>query len=1529
MTEAPLPPAPLEHEAKALAVAHNASLSAGPRSFFARPDYRSLEEDTNRVLERLHEEDPDRVRTYPYTEWLLDNGHILRATLQQIKKGLPGKYYRQLPTVAAASGGSRKTRVGALVDRAVEISQGPVEIDRLERFCQAYQATSPLTIGELWALPTMLRIRLVRHVCSTAEDAWQLTRNDGRPEEIAELTSGIAGCVTSLRNMSAVQWESFVERLSVVDEILRQDPARMYALMDFDTRNDYRDVIERVSKASGWKERDVADAAVRLARQAGGEDSPYREQHVGYFLLDAGLRDLLRKLGAHGGMGRRILPARSTSGGVAYVAALSGLALGFCAFFASWLQEAAPLSLLILMSVIAAIPALTLSSDLVNTLILGIRRPHRLPKLDFSDGIPPQYRAAVVVPAMLSSREAIDENVHMLELNWLGNSDTSMQFVLLTDHLDAPSERMPDDQVLLDYVVAALERLNQRHGGKTGSPFVLLHRRRRWNEVASCWMGWERKRGKLVQFNDYLRGARGSDFEVQRGSVADAGNIRYVITLDADTLLPSGAAKKLIGAMSHPLNNAVLNPRTGRIDAGYSIIQPRIEINPTTSSSSAFARIYAGDVTLDLYSHAVSDIYQDLFGQGIFAGKGIYDVDAFRATVHPQIPENRVLSHDLLEGLCGRAGLATDVVLLEDFPTSLLAHLKRMHRWVRGDWQLLPWLFGCRPTPDSRRFRPGLVGGWQLFDNLRRSLLAPAILALLTLGWLFLPVNLWLFTAVVMVAPGVGLLLHALSAFRTSTWRWGTARSSVLNVLDHAGRDLARWLLMLTFLPVEAFVTLDAIVRTLYRLFVSRNKLLEWSTAAQVARDVTFATSASQFWRRMWPCPAWAAVNAAALILVQPAALLPASLLLLLWAIAPLLAFRLSRPERREMPRIADEDQAWLRRVARGTWAFFEQQVGPGTHWLPPDNLQIEPSPQTASQTSPTNIGFAMLSAAAAFDLGYTGTREFVYNLHHTLQSILRLEKYRGHLFNWYSLIDIEPLAPRYVSTVDSGNFVAAMISVRQSLLEMAHSPLRLTTVLHGLEDELGLIRETLAILRRRDNSRVLEELLAAVLDSEAELRSGHRPASVIRQLAEVHADALNSALLSTIDNEDLGWTSEEIRLLRTRVGNFTRRATAALSELRELFPWLLRTKRTDDLGTTALEEMSRELTLSHLAELPKCIENALERLDRAGHDSATEGASAFRQELLHASSGIRVLLDEVEALTANLGGLIRETDFSFLYNRERHLFHVGYRVDTAELDSSYYDLLASEARLASFVAIAKGDVPPKHWVHLGRPLTSIKGLRVLLSWSATAFEYLMPRILMRTPRFGLLAQSCRGAVKQQRAFGQQHNIPWGVSESGYYHFDQHGRYQYQAFGIPLMGLKWDQGERLVISSYATFLALPFNAPATIENARRIEKLGGRGELGFYEALDFGTATGSHRAKPRIVQSYMAHHQGMTLAAIANLMTGDLLVERFHRDARIASAEYLLYEQLPLRTQTQPLETFEAPLKQTEPSSVAIEYWSL
>jgi len=1538
-------PTAFEHAAMALAEAHNRSLKTGRYRKSIRHLHRELEERVASILTDLREGDPEQIRKQPHTRWLLDNGHLLRATLHQIKTALPRKYYRELPTIDdPADRAGRQPRVTGLVSEAISVGELPLDLTHFERFCNAYQRTASLKIGELWALPTMLRIALVQKICSGAEDASEAYGKDNRGAGHEQLTSVIGACITSLRNISTFHWESFIERISCVDRIFRNDPSNAYHRMDFQTRDDYRTVVEQISRTGKFSEWSVANTALLLAQTASRHNEHAREHHIGYFLIDNGLEDLLRSLGLRQRPARRILKAfRIRHAGVYIFSLLSGAAV-FCGLVAFWLFSfATPPIVLVAATIVAFIPALSLSTGVINSILSHLRQPRRLPKLDFSDGIPHGYAAVVAVPAMLSSRAAIDETLHTLELNYLGNAQLDLQFVLLTDYADAGSADTGNDQELLDYARRGIDRLQGRYSNTNADAFVLLHRKRRWNDAAGRWMGWERKRGKLMEFNDLLRGSTATDYTVMHGKLRNPSKIRFVITLDADTLLPAGAAAQLIGTLAHPLNAPVVNESTGEVSGGYNIIQPRLETNPASAGTSLFARIFSGDVTLDLYTHAVSNVYQDLFARGIFAGKGIYDVDSFRASLRRCIPDNRVLSHDLLEGLYGRAALASDIVLFEDYPTTFLAYRKRMHRWIRGDWQLLPWLLGHMQHEGSRCFQPGLVGRWQLLDNLFRSLFAPAITVLLVLGWLMLPVNPWIWMAVVTIVPGLGILLRAFSAFRASTWRWGTTRSSLRNTVESAGTELAHWILVLAFLPADALLVLDAIGRILYRLRFSHRDLLEWTTAADAARATANGGSQTAYWKRIWAGPVLASLIAPAILVFQPASTGAAVIILLLWALSPVIAHRISRIEDKTAIALDEADKAYLRRIARQTWRFFEQNVGPDSHWLPPDNIQLEPAPHTAKQTSPTNIGFALLSAVAAYDLGYTGLQETVYNLNHSLLRISRLQKYRGHLFNWYSLEDCRPLMPRYVSTVDSGNLLAALIVVRESLLELAHSQFSPNSAIDGIGDDLLLLRELLARLAQDTGTKSTAALQDVVDTIEADIREGDSPHNVITRLAGEHTTALNQALLKTVIDNSIGWTSVEIEELRNHVHSIAHRSASAIAERKDFYGWreaLARLPTADacEIDVSDIERARHILaSLTVLSALPQKLEEADEHLKnfiRSRPDSTTKQSSlqenidSLRVELVDAIRNVRSVLETIHDLVRITDKLIEETDFRFLYDRNRHLFHVGYRVDSGELDSSYYDLLASEARLASYIAIAKGDAPPKHWTHLGRPLTSIRGLRVLLSWSATSFEYLMPCLLMRTPRFGLLSQSCRGSVKQQRLFAKEYRIPWGVSESGYHHFDQHGRYQYQAFGIPRLGLQWDQGERLVISGYSSMLALPISPAAVIQNAKIIEQLGGSGEFGLYEALDFGAAEHRHRAKPMVVKSYMAHHQGMILNAIANCVTGDKMVDRFHRDARIASAEYLLYEQLPRRAHTQPLETFRAPLKQAQAASVAMHSWT-
>lgn len=1512
---------------------------------------RQLERRFDAILLQISRGDPEQVRQAPAARWLLDNSHLVRQALQQIATDLPRAYARQLPAVGTETGKTHP-RIFELIENAVSVSSLPIDCDAIAKVCSDHNppedSAACLTLGELWAVPIGLRITLLWRLCEAA-DLGQTEIRDAMPanDQSADVAV-IAGCISSLQTVATYDWPTFVERCSVVERTLEQDPVAQYRRMDFATRDRYRGEIERIAARSVADQSRVAQVALELAQRAKQESNGTHRQHIGFYLVDEGRQQLEAAVQYRASLGDRCKrPVRAHNVGL-YLLSILGLAVwGSVALLFALLADDASRPVSVAAALIALIPLLSVSSGAINFLLSLSVAPRQLAKLDFANGVPVDQQSIVVVPMMLSSTAEIADNLSTLEQNYLGNADPTLSFALLSDFLDATSAETAADQPLLDQAIAGIDALNTRYASGERRPFLLFHRRRLWNEKAQCWMGWERKRGKLEEFNELLRGATDTSYVLQHGNgLADVNAIRYVITLDADSYLPTGTAARLIGTMAHPLNQPRFDPQGERVLGGYTVIQPRLEINPVTSADTGFARVFAGDVMLDLYTHAVSDVYQDLFGEAVFAGKGIYNLDAFRRSVADKVPTNAVLSHDLLEGLLGRAGLASDIVVLENYPSNYLAYLKRLHRWVRGDWQLLPWLCSDKPA-NERPFRPGLIGRWKLFDNLRRSLVTPAILALLLLGWLALPGNPVAWTLLFALFPGLPILLRITLAFRTSLWRWGTIASSARNLLGHAGADAARWLLALVFLPAEAFVVVDAALRTLYRVTVSRRRLLEWSTAAQVSRDLSQGRPSIAAWRMMWFGPVLAAVAALAVIMLNPQALTAAAVLLLTWACSPLIAWHLGRQidTQTALP-LTETDALFLRSIARDTWRFFERFVGPETQWLPPDNVQESPTRTIAERTSPTNIGMMLLSTLSAYDFGYLGQRQLLTRLASHLHSINALAKYRGHLFNWYATRTLTPLEPRYVSTVDSGNLVAALITLRQALRDLPHNAHALDRTVKGLADELFAMRRQLFPTDATESVSDILALTQALDAAQAALSDTDRPLATAKKIEKQYCNDIEQAFLQALPQHPDRWSVEEIANFRENAQVFRQRIRSILSDIELFAPWSERILSPPSLCLAPkcigrFETLSGFLSVTHDAgELRKrfsaairVIVDLLGDFDHGEANSAVEESRAWLEALQHevtsALSAVQTLDGSREDLISDINALIRSTDFTFLYDDNRNLFRVGYDTSTGEADTSYYDLLASEARIASFVAIAKGDVPAKHWLHLGRPLTRIRGLRILLSWSATAFEYLMPRLIMHSPASGLLNQSCEGAVKEQIRFGEEYGIPWGVSESGYAQFDAQNHYQYFAFGIPKLGLKWDQGERLVVSSYSCVLALPFAPMETVQNLRQLIRLRASGHYGFYEALDFGDAHKPRPPRPRIVQSYMAHHQGMILVALGNALHNNEMPRRFHQDPYIASVEHLLYERLPQRMQTRPLERLPSPLKELAAPPATVTQWQV
>ncbi len=1445
--------APILRAAYRLGLQHRQLVSSRSGRDNGRVRRRRLQHRLDTVLQRLATSGPDKLVELRNAEWLLDNTHVIREALRQLEVNLPQSFYRSLPHVKIAS--ASLPRILVVIRELLDEAGVPVDLQWLQQGISTYQTVVPLTLGELWALPTMLRAELLERMCSATE-AW-LREPDVNSDTAGLAADRVAGSIVSLREVAAFDWHKFVEATSLVEQVLGRDPAAAYDRMDFETRDSYRKQIERISRLTGMAETSVAEAAITQAAQRQDRKALVRETHVGFFLVDRGRIELLRQLGYHTSMPWRAMHKLAAAKPILYLFAVIAPSIAASAVLGIALTWSGVGPLLTVPMVFAALIVTTsLSGGLANWLVTNFVAPTRLPKLDFSAGIPSRWRTAVVFPAMLTNPDEVDELIANLEVNYLANSDPALRYVLLTDFADADERETATDRSLLEQARAGIDVLNRRHT-QHGQPFFLFHRTRLWNDRDHRWMGWERKRGKLMEFNTWLRQEGDTSFQLTHGNLDLLANVQFVITLDADSRLPSDEAARLVGLLAHPLNRPVFNPETSEITAGYTVVQPRLEVSPASGNHTWFSRIYSGDVSLDLYSHAVSDVYQDLFGTGIFAGKGIYDLDGFSRCLRDHVPENSVLSHDLLEGLLGRAALASDLVMLEDYPPNLSVYLRRLHRWTRGDWQLLPWALGGGYSKDLKNFRPGLIGRWQLLDNLRRSMLSPALVLLLIGAWTVFPGEALWWTLGIAAAPGIPIVLSVLGALRRDLWRWGTVRSSLRYLVQRVGADFGRWLLALVFLPCEAWTNLDAAVRTLYRLAVSRRGLLEWTAAAHVARRLGGKPSTMAVWRDLLAGPAWATIGFALVTLLKPTSLPSAAPLLLLWLFSPMLAERLGRVRYAKPAALDANATQVLRILARQTWRFFEDFVGPDSAWLPPDNVQFVQTQHTAMRTSPTNAGLGLLAIESAYQLGFIGREEYLLRVTNTLDSLDRLATHRGHFYNWYGLDDLRPLEPRYVSTVDSGNLVACFIALLRGLAEACRQKPDLENMRLALTDCLVIIKDKVARVTARPGSES-NTLLVDALQAAASVLDDPQWLVRLEDFPRQHCDAIEAALLASLKHDSSAWSAEDIAEIRA----WTRR-------------------------------LRGQVRATYREQYPSDFSN------------------------------------DVAALIHRLDRFIDGTNFRFLYDESRHLFHIGYNVTSGELDGSYYDLLASEARIASFVAIGKGDVPVKHWLHLGRPLTRLRSMRVLLSWSATSFEYLMPRLLMRCPDLGLLYQSCRGAVRQQARHGHRHRIPWGISESGYYKFDQQGLYQYQAFGVSALGLKRDQQERLVVSPYASVLALPFEPAAVLENIQALEQIGLRGRYGFFEAIDFGETGAGRQERPRIVRSYMAHHQGMIIAAICNAVCDDRLVELFHDDPRIVGIDYLLYEELPRRAATETVGRLPTILRETPTASAVVETWDV
>ena len=1331
----------------------------------------------------------------------------------------------------------------------------------------------------------------------------QIIHNEHQRQAAAQVTVG--NIITSMRLLSTLDWNDFFEQVSLIEPLLGNDPADVYLRMEFASRDRYRHVIERISKRTKTSELKIAEAVVKLAAEV-SDQNELAKKHVGYYLIDEGLPQLealFRYRPTVGEKFRRFLLRRRTDSYLGTISALTVLLLGF--LLAAMYYAGANWIILILAGVLALIPASDLALTVINWDLTHFFPPRLLPRIDTTAGIPEDASTFVVVPTIFFSESQVNELVERLEVHFLANQDPRIYFALLGDFRDAENEETATDSLLLSVAQSGIDTLNQRHGEHR---FHLFHRKRLWNKGENKWMGWERKRGKLDEFNRLLRGARDTSYVVQTAEDALMQSIRYVITLDSDTQLPRDVARKLVGAAEHPLNRPLFEEATNRVVHGYGILQPRVSISLSSASRSKFVQIFSGYTGIDPYTTAVSDVYQDLFGEGSFTGKGLYDVDAFQRALNDRVPENALLSHDLFESLFARAALTTDIELLDEYPASYEAFAKRLHRWTRGDWQIIRWLFPRVPNGSGQKVRNPLplIARWKILDNLRRSLLAPSLFLWFVASCVIFPGLALFWATFILIVIAFPVYLHVTTGLLTHPKGipWS---SHFYSVWGEFLTNTAQIALSFVLLPYQAYLMCDAIVRTLYRQVVSRRKLLEWISAAEAERSVRYDLVSFLSW--MWPAEFLALVALGLTVVFKPAALPLMGVLAAIWILSPLIAAWASKPRPIVRQVLNPDERRFARKVARRTWRFFETFVGVEDNWLPPDNFQEDPAPVIAHRTSPTNIGLLLLATSSARELGYVSTLELVERHELTFTTLSKLGRMHGHFFNWYDTRTLEPLLPQYISTVDSGNLAGHLIAVKQGLVELPDDKLFGPRVIQGLMDtidalvteatSLGSFRqrtEVVTVRELRDQIGVCQELLNhspandlsawfALIDSLA--RGASEIDDIVNALAHEHGET---------NFKELRWW---VGALNHQVGSLQRDAEL-LTTWGRLLPELKQAIGTSE-EWSAIAKLLQEVPT--LAEVPQLCDKALVQLSAfQNHDSPqlAQVSAKLTKALEQAARASNDLLSRLSRTARTCEQIIDEMDFSFLFDVERKLFTIGFNVTASRADESFYDLLASEARLASFVGIAKGDVPQQHWFRMGRALTKVDGGRALLSWTGTMFEYLMPLLVMRNYPMTLLAETYRTIVERQIEYGQERGVPWGVSEAAYNVRDLQLNYQYGPFGVPGLGLKRGLVEDLVVAPYATLLAASIDAHAAISNLRRIEKEGALRSLGFYESIDYTPERLPEGQKSVLIRAFMAHHQGMSLVALTNLLNDDVMERRFHSDPVVQATELILQERIPV-----------------------------
>ncbi len=1510
-----------------------------------------------------------RERIVPAADWILDNFYLVQEHIRTSKRDLPKGFSRELPRLE----GSSPPGLPRVYDIALErISHGDglVDPETLQGFFDAYQSVNVLTLGELWAFPIMLRLALIenlRRISSRISAEMEIQRKaamwatrliaraSSDPKSLILLIADIArsepplvssfvaeisyklqgkgsslalpltwieqqlaetgasidslvqaemqqqaadqvsvsNTIRSLRSLTAKDWKLFVESTSEVEKTLTMDPVSCYHNMEFSTRDRYRHVVEKTAKASRTSEVSVAVFALELAREAcetaGGTD---RTAHVGYYLVDKGFRLLQKKVTSAQSIAAKIRAFAERNAFPLYGGAILFLTFVLTALFVieAYLEGIAP-GVLALLAIPVFVSLSGLSVTLVNWVVMLSGEPAELARMDYSDGIPNDARTLVVIPSMFSCTSHIDGLLEALEVRFLANRDDNLFFGLLTDYPDANKKFIPGDAALLSYAQKKTEELNDTYRNGKKTPFFLFHRERLWNDREKTWMGYERKRGKLAALNTLILDGVAENFELIIGDTAQLSRVVYVITLDTDTFLPRDAARKMVGTMAHPLNRARYDAETGRIVEGYGILQPRVASSLTGSSRSRYARLNGSDPGLDPYTRSVSDVYQDLFGEGSFVGKGIYDVSSFHRALGDRLPENRILSHDLLEGCYARSGLLSDVQLIEAAPFSYHADVERRKRWMRGDWQLVPWLFGSVPSEKGTRAKNPVsaLGKWKMLDNLRRSLSSIALTVFLLLAWTVLPDSFRWTIAAMMVILLPALLASIAGFFRKP--KDMPLLSYAISAFHAAVLHLTPAFFTLACLPYEAYFSIRTIALVHWRILVSRRRLLEWRTSdSDDGNDIAdFAHSL----KVMWFAPVFSLSLSVFILTTNPSTFPIALPLLLLWLLSPVVAWWMGKPFPERPDELSSSQEAFLHGLARKTWSFFETFVTAEENWLPPDNFQEAPSGKIAHRTSPTNMGLALLANLAAYDFGYLTMGSMLERTNCALRSMSSLERRHDHFYNWYDTITGMPLLPRYISTVDSGNLSAHLMTLRSGLLSLAEKGHTNPRIWEGL-------RDTVSILEGLYEYKKPVSLVLFVKEFDDIAESLPLTASPVwSALGRLSLLADKIVIVASREKDvRIAWWAEALR----------RQCRDSLSEIEYLLPWITSGGLFVDDGDLSALDRTGSLRELHVAGTG-VMNNLAARLESGGTDAEKKNIGDLLLLVTEGHSHAEERFSLIEELSSLIDTLNR-MDFNFLFDNKRHLFSIGYNVNSRRRDSGYYDLLASEARLAVFISIAQGHISQENWFSLGRLLTEYSGDPILLSWSGSMFEYLMPLLVMPLYERTLLHQTCVSAVKAQIEYGKQRGVPWGISESGYNTFDASLNYQYHAFGIPGLGLQRGLVDDLVVAPYASALALLVMPGKACSNLQRLSEEGFEGDYGLYEAVDYTKSRLTAGQKNAVVRSFMAHHQGMSFLAFGSKLFGRPMQERFASIPVVQATALLLEEKIP-RSSVTHIQTME------------------